>query len=347
MENNIKISVIVPVYNVEPYVERCLRSVLDQTYQHIEIIVVDDCGTDNSMQVVEKVIAEHANGWKVKVLVQEENKGLSAARNRGIDEATGEYLYFIDSDDEIKPDCLEKIVEPVQKHGDFDLVVGNYCKVDEATNPIQKLGLLIDSGAIEGRESIARTYCEVGWLCVVWNRLIRKEFLINHQLYFYKGIIYEDFLWTWQTLNWLNKIYVTAEAVYYYRQRESSLFRSSMKRKIKSWSVIYKTIKDYGRKNGILDFPFCVQSIEYRKTLHLMELLNSHLTVEEKKEGYMRIRRDIYPKRMDYTYVFTYNKRDMLDNMHYLFPKQIGFYYLLSFLYIVSKVNKIRYRGRA
>lgn len=89
-----KVSVIIPVYNVSKYIERCLLSVLNQTWEDLEIILVDDCTPDNSMELAATVIASHSRGNEVRSLVHDENKGLSAARNTGIRDATGDYVYF-------------------------------------------------------------------------------------------------------------------------------------------------------------------------------------------------------------------------------------------------------------
>ena len=103
-----KISIIIPIYNVEPYIEDCLQSVMRQTYRGMmECILVDDCGTDNSMKVAEQLIKIYNGPIDFKVLHHEHNRGLSAARNTGIDAACGDYVYFLDSDDWISDDCFE------------------------------------------------------------------------------------------------------------------------------------------------------------------------------------------------------------------------------------------------
>ena len=123
--NQPSVSIIIPVYNVEPYVEDCIRSVIRQTYGgKMECIVVDDCGTDNSMDVVERVIGEYNGPIPFRILHHEHNRGLSAARNTGMDAATGDYLFFLDSDDELTDDCIEKLTEPLVKEW-YDVVIGN------------------------------------------------------------------------------------------------------------------------------------------------------------------------------------------------------------------------------
>ena len=125
MEKNIKVSVIVPVYNVEKYIRQCLESIINQTYKNLEIIVVNDGTKDNSMKIVEEYLSDE----RIKV-INKENGGIASARNRGIDEATGEYISFVDSDDWLELNTYEKLVEIIV---DEDIIVFNYNRVDDET----------------------------------------------------------------------------------------------------------------------------------------------------------------------------------------------------------------------
>lgn len=103
------VSIIIPIYNVASYIEECLRSVMLQTYQgKMERLMVDDCGTDDSIAIAEKMIANYSGPIKFQIMHHEYNRGLSAARNIGTLQATGGYLYYLDSDDEITIDCIKK-----------------------------------------------------------------------------------------------------------------------------------------------------------------------------------------------------------------------------------------------
>ena len=111
---DIKISIVIPIYNVAPYVEECIQSVMNQTWKgKLECILVDDCGTDDSMKVATEKLKEYEGNIDFRVIRHERNRGLSAARNSGIDAVTGDYVYFLDSDDEITPDCIDLLVQPL------------------------------------------------------------------------------------------------------------------------------------------------------------------------------------------------------------------------------------------
>ena len=119
-----KISVIIPVYNVEKYLARCLNSIIKNTYKNIEIILVNDGSKDKSQEIIDKYKNKYGNIIKAK---EQENKGPAEARNVGIEMASGEYLMFIDSDDFIKEDYIENYVKTL-KEADYDLVAGGYHK---------------------------------------------------------------------------------------------------------------------------------------------------------------------------------------------------------------------------
>ena len=121
-----RISIIVPVYNVERYICECFESIAAQTYEgELECIFVDDCGQDDSIALLEQLIASYSGPIQFSILHHEHNRGLSAARNTGIEHATGDYVYFLDSDDCITPDCIEKLSALAKKYKGIDVVQGS------------------------------------------------------------------------------------------------------------------------------------------------------------------------------------------------------------------------------
>lgn len=119
------VSIIIPTYNVAPYIIECLESVASQTYQGvIECIVVDDCGTDESIPLAQEFIDSYNGNIKFRICHREKNGGLSAARNSGLFEAKGEFVYFLDSDDYITPNCIESLVEVAKHFPKVEIVQG-------------------------------------------------------------------------------------------------------------------------------------------------------------------------------------------------------------------------------
>ena len=124
------VSVLVPVYGVEKYIAECAGSLFSQTWQNIEYVFVDDCSPDRSIEVLRQVIAEYPHRERqVRIVRQDRNRGLGAARNRAVEESSGEYLMHVDSDDRITPNAVEKLVAAAMETS-ADIVDGAYCEFD-------------------------------------------------------------------------------------------------------------------------------------------------------------------------------------------------------------------------
>ena len=215
------VSIIIPIYNVEPFVEKCLKSVMDQTYKGpMECLIVDDCGKDGSMNVVERMVASYDGPIRFNVLYHEFNRGLSAARNTGMDNASGDYLFFLDSDDEISEDCIEKLCAPLSEEL-YDMVIGNVLTVgDDYVNDY--LSLKLTDGAILRGKEIEKTYRNK-WNMCAWNKLYKASFIRQHNLRFKEGIIHEDELWSLQVACLAQSLRAVNHETYTYYVREDSI----------------------------------------------------------------------------------------------------------------------------
>ena len=181
------ISIIVPVYNVAPYVEDCIRSVMRQTYDgKMECIVVDDCGTDDSMAIALRLIAEYSGPITFKVLHHTNNRGLSAARNTGMETAIGDYLFFLDSDDELTDDCIDKLVDPVNKEW-YDIVLGDL-EILGSVKPYLNLKLKLPNKTILRGKDIINSY-RIKWNMMAQNKLYRTGFIRDSHLSFLEGLV--------------------------------------------------------------------------------------------------------------------------------------------------------------
>lgn len=238
-----KISIIIPVYRVEPYIEDCLKSVYNQTYRNIEVIIVNDCTPDRSMQIVRDYVSERGNteGIEVKFLEHEKNRGLSAARNTGIDAATGDYLYFLDSDDEITPNCISLLVDPLSRMN-YDFVIGEF-KIIGSDKEYPSLEL--QEGEIIGNEKIFHEYCSKQFYMMACGKLCNAEFLRKNKLYFKEGIIHEDDLWSLQVALVAESMYVVRKPSYIYKIRQGSITENESRRdKINNVANIISMMND-------------------------------------------------------------------------------------------------------
>lgn len=264
--DNPSVSIIVPIYNVEPYVEACVRSVMSQTYRgSIECIMVDDCGSDGSAQIVEKIIEGYDGAIQFMMLHHNHNRGLSAARNTGLNAASGDYLFFLDSDDEMTADCLEKLSEPL-KEKSYDIVVGKFDYIDEK-GVFDHGGSnlrLPDGTRLEG-DNILMAYYKGDWGITAWNKLYQTNFIRNHKLYFSEGLIYEDILWSFQIAILSQSLFAVNQITYKYRRRNDSIITSSSN-KVKLEALI---------KNTIEMSKFVKKQKKYNEVIH--ELINGKL----------------------------------------------------------------------
>lgn len=215
-----KVSIIIPTYNVENYIEDCLRSVMSQTFTDYECIVVDDLGKDNSIEVTERVIADYHGDATFKIIHHERNRGASAARNTGIKVAKGEFLYFLDSDDKITPEALAHFVRIAEKYPSVNVIQGNLSVQNNAPfgqfPPGKYPEYSDDARWIRGMMH------HYGIPICVTNRLVRKDWVIAHDMFFPEGIIREDVQWYIKMMGEIDSIAFVDDKDYWYRTENLS-----------------------------------------------------------------------------------------------------------------------------
>lgn len=206
--DNPKVSIVVPVYNVGQYIIHCLESIQKQAYKNLEIILVDDCGTDNSIPLIKEYVASHPFPTS-RIVAHDHNRGLSAARNTGLNAATGEYVYFLDSDDEISENCMERLVAPLEKKL-YEVVIGSV--QEQCEN-----GTIIANRLQEGEITHPlKSYAEGNWYVMAWNKLCRRDFLISNRLFFKEGMLHEDVAWSFQLACLCQSMYAVGDITYYF-----------------------------------------------------------------------------------------------------------------------------------
>lgn len=235
-----KISIVVPVYNVEKELPRCVESLLCQTYQEIEIILVDD-GSPDSCPAMCELYAD--KDQRVKV-IHKTNGGLSDARNFGMEQATGEYILFVDSDDTIEVDTCERFVSCLEKEK-VDIVVGE-CKEIRSDNIVYQNHTNLDEGLVyTAQEYMLKAISASEFYCPVWLNLYRKDFLVKNQLKFAKGLLHEDMEWTPKVFLKNPSIMYMKRPFYNYIIRGGSITRSkNFDKHIQDSMMIYREWKN-------------------------------------------------------------------------------------------------------
>lgn len=221
------VSIVIPVYNVSAYIERCIRSVIAQSYNNIECIIVDDCTPDDSIEKCERIIANYKGPIRFIILHHGKNRGLSAARNTGIDAATSEYLFFLDSDDEIANDAIELLLKEVNFNPTVEIVVGN--TYSQPHDDYYELKTNYYPYRINNNHQIRKSFfCSQSIIPVMaWNKLIRRDFILKNNLFFKEGIIHEDELWIFNVIKCINNISIINNYTYLYYKRPYSITNTS------------------------------------------------------------------------------------------------------------------------
>lgn len=216
------VSVIIPIYNVEKYLKACVDSVIGQTYQNLQIILVDDGSTDSCSLICDEYAG---NNPRIQV-IHKENGGLSDARNAGLTVAAGEFVLYLDSDDYLVPTAIEALVE-MQSKTNADIVLGNFFYTfpdyEYPAAAWHQSDMVLDNG--QAMEVLVDGRIET----FAWGKLIRKEIAVKHP--FPKGKVFEDHFWTHYIFADAQKVALVAQPLVHYRQRDNSIsFTFDLKR---------------------------------------------------------------------------------------------------------------------
>lgn len=253
------ISVIVPVYNTEKYLDCCIQSILAQTYTDFELLLIDDGSTDSSGAICDKYAEQDA---RVRVF-HKENGGASAARNLGLDNAQGEWVTFCDSDDWLDSDLYEKMCKSAENERSEMVVSG--VKIDEKGKSIWTLQCPRD---YVNKESLANLRMIEGPIfSSIWNKLIKREFLDRHNIRFDARLQMWDDLWIILRLRfYAPKISIVGDSFYHYRMTESpSITKSSISNKVSSQSLCASLLKNFFIENNAKEqYSVLINWLEFR-----------------------------------------------------------------------------------
>ena len=217
MQSHPKVSVIVPVYNVEKTLDRCMESILHQTFKDFEVIMVNDGSTDGSGNLCEQYASKYSN---IRV-IHKQNEGLGPTRDRGVDAAKGEYIYHCDSDDWLSPTLLEQTVKAMDKHLADVLIFGYTIFTETPEGAVEKYDeISVPNAIIEGTQKVREYFCEQYYNSFVvqsaWNRLYRRQFLIDNQLKFPPLRRCQDMAFSLSLFSKINKLVCLKESFYNY-----------------------------------------------------------------------------------------------------------------------------------
>lgn len=309
-----KVSIVVPIYKVEKYIDRCIESLLNQSYKNLEIILVDDGSPDKCGDICE----EYALKDKRIKVIHKENGGLSDARNFGMRYITGEYTLFLDSDDYIEKDCIEYLLK-IAKENKSDIVQsGFYYDYGEY--------LLYDNRYYDEKTSIINldNYSLMKELVInervknfAWGKLYKTKLI--KEISFKKGVLFEDVFWAHKVMKNVSRYTITHKPLWYYLQRNDSIVGKYSTKNLDILKGLYER-KEFLKKY----YPDLV--VEINKLIFITSMLHYNIMLKLKKKNL-----DIYKKNIEKDILNDYlNIYRSLDN-NYLKAQLVIFKYLPKF----------------
>lgn len=228
------VSIIIPAYNAGDYLKKCVYSILHQTYTDYEIIIIDDGSTDNTYQICEELASKD---YRVKIHHQE-NRGVSIARNDGINYAIGKYIIFVDSDDMLSPQYLEILVRFAEK---ADLGIIGYTSQIENLETDTNVRHVYENP----KNIIDGILCGVKYDGYLWNKIFQRSIIVENNLKFKENVtVWEDLLFVLEYLSYSSSVIVSESRLYYYRYRENSAVHVLDLDKYKSKYEVISEIKE-------------------------------------------------------------------------------------------------------
>lgn len=312
------LSIIVPIYNVKQYLEKCIESVINQNATNYELILIDDCSTDGSLSIAKK----YENKSNVKIIKKENNTGLSDTRNIGLRKANGEYILFLDSDDYIEGGSLKNIESIIISQNYPDIVYFGFFEEDDNQKKyLKKYGYRsVKNSKFSGTEFAKSELMQRILYPAVCFGIYKRDFLISNNLFFKVGILHEDELWTPQVVLKAGIIYTSDYIYYHYVRRQNSI--TTQKDKFQNAIDLIHICKE---------LDLLLQQIDDKK---LYKLMNNHIAM-------------IYMKAMTIGKLFDKNKRKYINRFYplkksyFLFDraKSLLFAFNLKLYYLANNIK--------
>lgn len=242
-----KVSIIVPVYNVEKYISECITSLIEQTYENIEIIIINDGSTDKSKEICQELKEKDER----IIFITKHNSGVSDTRNIGISKSTGDYIVFVDSDDYIDKHYIEEMVKGMKEEEFIDMAVCNYVELYKNVL-LHGSSNLTDNLIITNKEAINDIYKLKSFGGYLWNKIFKNDIIRKYNIRFNKEIhMCEDMLFLLTYLSECNHIKRIPKELYFYRMRKSSMVWNKNEIKYKTLYNAYNQMYKIIYKNDV------------------------------------------------------------------------------------------------
>lgn len=314
----IDVSIIVPVYGVEKYIQRCIESVIMQECNNVKIecILIDDCSKDKSMQIAVEILHNYRGDIVFQIIKHRINRGLSAARNTGVFAANGTYLLFLDSDDQLAANAVKCLVEARRTNPDVDVVMGNMyeCRCNKSAISENQKQIIW-----KGSENICRGLFNGAIVHSAWNKLVNRQLLVDKEVFFLEGILFEDISWTYNLFLHTNSLLVLPIITYVYENNEESIMNTFYKKADQaaySYAKTARFIMDHSNA-GIY-----VEHMQYALgvLLNAMDIVKRYKVMNETRQFVHDVRRQLICSVLnDRRYLMGGYMYFILDLFHFIF----------------------------
>lgn len=331
------ISIIMSVYNVEQYIDECLQSIFNQTYKNIEVIIINDGSTDKSLDIINKYRGKYTN----IIYIEQENKGLSEARNTGLNIAKGKYIAYIDSDDYIAPNMFELMVNKIKEDDSDMVIIGHHEFYDNEEGKSYDVYLDIDDSKIYSGFEVADMILNCKLMGVAWNKLYKKGKLLEENFSFESGRYTQDWYPIFKHISTLEKVSFVNKPLYKYRLRSTSTTSKKNNKRLEDYSYAVSEILKYVENNN---FDFDKKSINTFKAITFDRIIYLYYSVNINKKInlYKEFKKTKYNVYNNIKISELINTRDIdKRTMMYILSWKLRFYNLLIKIENAARTLKI------
>lgn len=310
-----KVSIIIPVYAVELYIQSCIESIIQQNYKNIEVLIINDKTPDASITIAQNIIKKYKGNIDFRIINHEHNRKVSAARNTGIKESHGDYIFFLDSDDMLLPNAIRALVEEaITTNAD---VVNANRKAIEWDTKIEHTMIESDYTDYRPADDSILWMDKIQFHGTVWNKLIKKDFIIREKLFFKEGIAYEDDLWIYKLIYAKPHMSFISDCTYVYHIRESSITQAYTEFHLFSRIIV---ANEAIRHLKLIEPDTCIRSYAYK-------------TINSFVEGALKDCIEKVQSYRDYYKLYKYFRHRIIYRKDYVTNKEISFRSKMLFMH--------------
>lgn len=319
------VSINIPVYKCEKYILRCLESVRNQTYQNLEILLVNDQTTDNSLAIIDRFQKENPE-LNIRLIHHEKNAGLSVVRNTGIDYSAGDFIYFLDSDDEITSNCIQLLVnEILDKKVQMVMAQNRWINTFDGTTKDFGFPTRSPKKIYDDNQEIFKAYSEGLFPIPSWNKLIDLPFLKKEKIYFVPGLYAQDELWFFHLMLKIDSLSIIDDITYFYYLHSNSVIFNRTKVNFENHQTILEYFTEsYHSANEQRKKLIKKKLIEFKTTSLQMQWKSMRDDVSYWKQNYKRLKKAPGLSLSDY-FSSEFSSELKKKNLFLSLPTELGF----------------------